>query len=498
MKSFREFVAEVYRPNSESEKNFIDKHVTVKHADRNGNKDDVFNTSKVKKSERKADRHGYEPGEDEAVYEAKQTPVYVTHKKTGAVGRLTTISGDKSSVDVTWNKTGRTTSHPIEDVERLKEEVEELDESASKVADHLIKRYGDNVRMSHVRSASGDFGIDSSKISKAVKKKLNKNMLDEEQLDEISKKTLGSYVNRALNDVRNSNQAKIRWQTSKNGYAEKSPKEMEDFHTRKAGNREGGIRKATDRLTKEDIINNAINKYIKEDVYTLDEKVLKSVLHLSESQIVDIMDLFESLNEDNQKLMYRTLQLENGIDEILDFVIENQLDEISKKTLKSYLEKTEGPRDYDTPREFRNRMVGQSLAKGKLSKGTKKRSNQVKVKATNEAKELDEEHDDGWYTHQEMYGKVSKEHWKKGWRYNHLKDKPFFNSNTKTWHSSIKEDLDEDIKPYVSLDRNSAYVLDHSGKERAHFNKKTHGDSFFKQAQHHLKQNYKQYSKGGE
>ena len=58
------------------------------------------------------------------------------------------------------------------------EEVE-LDENAPIVA-HLQKRYGDNIRKSHVRSAANDFGVDASKLAKAVRTKLGKNMLDEE------------------------------------------------------------------------------------------------------------------------------------------------------------------------------------------------------------------------------------------------------------------------------------------------------------------------------
>lgn len=59
------------------------------------------------------------------------------------------------------------------------EEVEELDETAKIVA-HLQKRYGDNIRKSHVTSAAKDFGVDASKLAKAVRKKLGKTMLDEE------------------------------------------------------------------------------------------------------------------------------------------------------------------------------------------------------------------------------------------------------------------------------------------------------------------------------
>jgi hypothetical protein len=53
---------------SADEKRFADKHVIQKIADRNGNGDDVFNATNVKGVER-TPKHGYNPGEDEKVYE---------------------------------------------------------------------------------------------------------------------------------------------------------------------------------------------------------------------------------------------------------------------------------------------------------------------------------------------------------------------------------------------------------------------------------------------
>lgn len=77
---------------------------------------------------------------------------------------------------------------------------EQIDETAKIVA-HLQKRYGDNIRKSHVRSAASDFGVDASKLAKAVRTKLGKNMLDEEQIDEISKATMGRYINKAKDSI---------------------------------------------------------------------------------------------------------------------------------------------------------------------------------------------------------------------------------------------------------------------------------------------------------
>lgn len=66
-KTLKDFL-EVYKPKSPDEQKFVDKHVTIKHKDRNGNGDDVFkgNTKYIK---RKEERHGYDVGEDEKVYE---------------------------------------------------------------------------------------------------------------------------------------------------------------------------------------------------------------------------------------------------------------------------------------------------------------------------------------------------------------------------------------------------------------------------------------------
>ena len=58
-------------PRSKDEKRFYDKHVIVKKADANGNGDDVFNASKVKAYDRSTSGHGYNTGQDQAVYEGR-------------------------------------------------------------------------------------------------------------------------------------------------------------------------------------------------------------------------------------------------------------------------------------------------------------------------------------------------------------------------------------------------------------------------------------------
>ena len=198
------------------------------------------------------------------------------------------------------------------------EEVDQLDETAKIVA-HLQKRYGDNIRKSHVMSAAKDFGVDSSKLAKAVRTKLGKNMLDEEQIDELSKKTLGNYAYKAATDLGQ------RGITAGVKVADnKSTKD--DF--KKMGNRQKGVAMAVKKLTKEDVISITLEKLspVLEDVEPLtpEERLVSKLDGISESHIHLLLSLFESLNEDNQTKMLSTVETEEGIRGLIDFAIDNR------------------------------------------------------------------------------------------------------------------------------------------------------------------------------
>lgn len=68
MKTLKD-ILEVYQAKSKDERRFVDKHIVVKHRDRNGNGDPVFQATNIKAVGREKERHGYEPGQDEEVYE---------------------------------------------------------------------------------------------------------------------------------------------------------------------------------------------------------------------------------------------------------------------------------------------------------------------------------------------------------------------------------------------------------------------------------------------
>ena len=368
--------------------------------------------------------------------------------------------------------------YTVKSVKKLAESAE-LDESA-KIAAHLIKRYGDNVRKSHVVSAANDFGVDASKLAKAVRTKLGKNMLDEEDdgwythsqmygskksekhpkgisaaewktgirwhhgknkrinikedveaIDELSKGTMLKYLSankksdkaaqekgdfsKSDKRMRGTDVAVRKYTATNNKYVrvpateevkqvdELSSKKLTDYmdkasdarghrnlSTKKVDNRYAGVKKASDKLTKEevevidelskktlgsytyqaasqlgsrgittglkiandepteknfkkmgnrqkgiatavkkltkeDVINRAVEKYVPEELkFTPEERLLKRINGLSEAHVNTILGLFEALNKDNQNKMIETAETREGINQILNFVLENR------------------------------------------------------------------------------------------------------------------------------------------------------------------------------
>lgn len=67
MKTLKQ-IRELYKPQTKDGQKFVDKHVVKKTPDANKNDDKLFNASNVKSVSRQP-KHGYNPGEDEKVYE---------------------------------------------------------------------------------------------------------------------------------------------------------------------------------------------------------------------------------------------------------------------------------------------------------------------------------------------------------------------------------------------------------------------------------------------
>ena len=106
----------------------------------------------------------------------------------------------------------------------------------------------------NLENSSEDLSLTEEDLELFSEEELNELIENMDQLDELSKATLASYSNRALNDVRNSNQAKIRWKAaSETGKLSDQEKAWKAKHERIAKTREKGVRGAIKRLTKEDL-----------------------------------------------------------------------------------------------------------------------------------------------------------------------------------------------------------------------------------------------------
>ena len=120
-KTLNQFIEGYLKVKNPDEQKFVDKHVTAKHSDRNGNGDEVFKGSKVKQIDRRKERHGYNPGEDEKVYEE--------------------LKGNQHKIDA--NKNGKVDAHDfhlLRKKKKMKEEAEQIDELSKKTLASYVKK----------------------------------------------------------------------------------------------------------------------------------------------------------------------------------------------------------------------------------------------------------------------------------------------------------------------------------------------------------------------
>jgi hypothetical protein len=166
-----------------------------------------------------------------------------------------------------------------------KEEAEQIDETAKIVA-HLQKRYGDNIRKSHVMSAAKDFGVDSSKLAKAVRTKLGKNMRGE-KLD-MDKASMGDVIT----DFKDSNAPQFKGKSQ-------DKRRVMAIAAKLTAERGGKP------LRKE-------------------EKLANLLDDLTESHRRTMLSVFDKLNEDNQKKFLEACETPDGVESMLDFSISHR------------------------------------------------------------------------------------------------------------------------------------------------------------------------------
>ncbi len=136
MKTLKQ-ILEVYSPKSADEKRFMNKHITIKNADRNGNGDDVFNATNVKTIDRAKEKKGHDAKASEAVYEGADqldeisaaTAKSYLAKKHDQEYDQTGPNTFKSKKPMTMAAATKSTINKIRALKRMqKEDIEQVDE----------------------------------------------------------------------------------------------------------------------------------------------------------------------------------------------------------------------------------------------------------------------------------------------------------------------------------------------------------------------------------
>lgn len=269
LKQFQEATGYL-KVKSPDEQKFVDKHGVETIADKNGNGDEVFKASTTKKIERKKHRKGYDPGEDESVYEEiedldelKRETVRSYYNKAGmegknAAARIKVGGGDRSG--------GK-------DTQTLKKRAKGREMA-------LNRRYGKVPTSEEV-----------------------------EQVDELSKSTLGSYVKKATNQAFNQGFA-----GGANLSRGQEHEKQGERQVNKAVKRVIGVNKAVNKLTKEEA-DYLIGRYadFKESIDQLAPRLQEAMYFV-----------FDRLNEENQDVFMTSCETYDGLEQMVAFAIENR------------------------------------------------------------------------------------------------------------------------------------------------------------------------------
>ena len=351
-KTLKDFLEGYLKVKSADEQKFIDKHVTAKNPDRNGNGDDVFKGS-TKTIDRRKERKGYNPGEDEKVYEA--------------------LKGNQHKIDA--NKNGKVDAHDFKLLRGKKkvaeeaEELEEMDKSPEanpysgwghrKGDDYAGKPGNDHAGTGKLRTTKQTTKDAARVLDKVFKGRGVKEEVEE--LEELSKKTLGSYVIKSLAP---SSEKSISNLASKGGY--KLGQAHDDDYT--AGEKEDaksvkrslGVLTAVRKMTKEQseleeklTAKTPMGKYIKDFTKSdapqfkgksqdkrrvmaiaakltaerggrplnKEERLQDRLSDISESHQRVMLEVFGKLNEDNKTKFMTACATPEGVEQMLDFAI---------------------------------------------------------------------------------------------------------------------------------------------------------------------------------
>jgi hypothetical protein len=362
------------------EQEYVDKHVVQKHDDRNGNGDDVFKASNVKKADRKKDRHGYEPGEDEEVYEEAEqidelsqdklmqyrksasNPKYGKDEKK-TVNRLKgySLAGRKVNPGLAASMGKAPRVAATEEFEQI----DELSQDKLMAYRSAAKKQGSGIQ-DRMKVGGGDWSKDG-KDTKTLKKRMSGYKMagrkvnpglaasmgkaprvaaneEVEQVDELSKETKASYMKKAgaeidkhwdnsKTDARSAYKYYGRKNTMKKIANEEAELEeklnmdkasmgdvIKDFQDSDAPQFKG----KSDKKRRAMAIAAKLTAERGSKGYTKEERLLARLENVSEGHQDTLVNIFSKLSEENQNVFLKVCETESGIDQMLDFAIQNR------------------------------------------------------------------------------------------------------------------------------------------------------------------------------
>jgi len=213
MKTLKQ-ILEVYSPKSADEKRFVKKHITVKTADVAGNGDDVYSGAKVKTIDRKATRKGYSTPDSEAVYEEEQLDEL---KKSTVASYIQKKFGKMSDEPVSKNQYGyakkdakgiRNAGLRMSGVKATQKEAvfnDTLHPAGAALLKHIKPEHHNKYKPHLTSDVFNGSYRDRTDVLNAAKKAGHLKE-DIEQMDELKKSTLGSYVKKAAQDAEQATQ----------------------------------------------------------------------------------------------------------------------------------------------------------------------------------------------------------------------------------------------------------------------------------------------------
>jgi hypothetical protein len=362
------------------EQKFIDKHVVAKTDDRNGNDDELFKGSKVKMADRPKHRKGYNPGEDEEVYEAlKGNQHKIDANKNGKVDahdfhllrkkkkvaeeaeELEELSKStmgaytkKAAADFTARKPKMGYDGQLKKMQNRKvgvnraldkmygEEAEQIDEISAEKKDAYAQKAGKQLPGLFAKSASADGARKYYNRKNAVRKIANE---EADQIDEIldTPEKAADYKAKAEKSFKDNiwkGGAKAVRTTTKRLYGLSHPKVAEEVEIEeKLDMKKASMGTVVKDFQKSDAPQFMGKSQKKRQVMAVaakltaerggkplnkEERLLTKLADISETHKRTMVSVFEKLNEDNQREFMLACDTAEGIEQMLDFSIQHR------------------------------------------------------------------------------------------------------------------------------------------------------------------------------